>query len=154
VYQVLKLPPPGTWNDLARPELAGWVAMANPLSSSSAAVSYSMVLQRHMADQEDLLLPTRPDLKALSGPDRMKNPEYKAAVAKGWRNGMGTLTLIAANARYFTDSGTQPPSDVASGDAAAGIGCGPTSQPLIVGALGHAISPQGRARKCRGTVTK
>jgi len=121
VYQVLKLPPPGTWNDLARPELAGWVAMANPLSSSSAAVSYSMVLQRHMADQEDLLLPTRPDLKALSGPDRMKNPEYKAAVAKGWRNGMGTLTLIAANARYFTDSGTQPPSDVASGDAAAGM---------------------------------
>jgi iron(III) transport system substrate-binding protein len=51
----------------------------------------------------------------------MKDPEYKAAIARGWRTGNGTLLLIAANARYFTDSGTQPPNDVANGEAAVGM---------------------------------
>lgn len=121
VYSVLKIPAPATWTDLARPELAGWIAMANPASSSSAAVSYSMVLQRAMADEEAALLATRPELKAKSTAERMKDPEYKAAIARGWRTGNSTLLLIAANARYFTDSGTQPPNDVANGEAAAGM---------------------------------
>jgi ABC-type glycerol-3-phosphate transport system substrate-binding protein len=34
---------------------------------------------------------------------------------------MQQLVLIAANARYFTDSGAQPPNDVSEGDAAAGV---------------------------------
>jgi hypothetical protein len=34
---------------------------------------------------------------------------------------MGTLQLMAANARYFTDSGSQPCNDVGNGEAAAGV---------------------------------
>ncbi|MFN4244429.1 MAG: ABC transporter substrate-binding protein [Tepidisphaerales bacterium] len=121
VYRSLGLPPPTTWSDLADERLFGWVAMANPASSSSAAVSYSMVLQRAMADVEEPLLKQRPELAALSGPERMRDAGYKAAVAEGWRRGNGTLLRIAANARYFTDSGTQPPNDVANGEAAVGM---------------------------------
>jgi ABC-type Fe3+ transport system substrate-binding protein len=121
VYQGLGLNAPKTWADLGRPELAGWIALANPMSSTSAAVSYAMCYQRAMADEEDALLKTRPDLAKLPGPERLKDKEYKAAVARGWHRGMGQLLLIAANARYVTDSGSQPPNDVANGDAAAGM---------------------------------
>lgn len=121
VFGALGLESPQMWTDLADPRLFGWVAMANPASSSSAAVSYSMVLQRAMADAEAVFLAEHPDFKEKSGPDRMKNPEYKAVVTEGWRRGNGTLLRIAANARYFTDSGTQPPGDVANGEAAVGM---------------------------------
>lgn len=118
VYAGLGIPAPESWPDLTRPDLQGWLALANPQSSSSAAVAYSMVYQRAMADEEEAFLKTHPDLVKASTAERMKNADYKAAVARGWHTGMGRLMLIAANARYFTDSGTQPSWDVANGDAA------------------------------------
>lgn len=121
VYQRLGLELPKTWVDLTRPELASWLALANPFTSSSAAVSYSMCYQRTMADEEAALLPHRPDLAKLPPAERLKDKEFKQAVARGWKKGMGYLTLMAANAKYITDSGSQPPNDVGNGEAAAGI---------------------------------
>jgi ABC-type Fe3+ transport system substrate-binding protein len=117
----LDLPSPVTWKDLSVPALAGNVALANPTSSGSAAVSYMAVLQRAMADADEAQVAARPELASLSLADRMKDPAYKAALSRGWSAGQSTLLLIAANARYFTDSATQPPNDVANGDAAAGM---------------------------------
>lgn len=121
VYSRLKLPPPETWKDLAREELAGWIALANPTSSSSAATAYSMDFQRAMADEEVLYLKDHPELTKLSTKDRMKDAGYMTAIKRGWKRGMGELLLVAANARYITDSGSQPPNDVANGDAAAAM---------------------------------
>lgn len=121
VYRRLDIPAPITWTDLARPELSGYVALADPMSSSSAAVSYSMVYQRAMADAEETYLQSHPELARLSDLERMKDREYFQAIKGGWKQGMGQLLLIAANGRYITDSGSQPPNDVANGDAAAAM---------------------------------
>lgn len=121
VYSRLNLPAPQAWNDLAREELTGWIALANPTSSSSAATAYSMDFQRAMADAEAVYLQTHPELAKLSTKDRMKDPGYMTAIKQGWHRGMGELLLVAANARYITDSGSQPPNDVANGDAAAAM---------------------------------
>jgi hypothetical protein len=61
-FKVAGLPEPLTWTDLTVPELAGRVALANPLSSGSAAVAYVMILQRHMADAEEAFLKDNPEL--------------------------------------------------------------------------------------------
>lgn len=121
LYARLNLPSPTRWSDLARPELANLVALADPTRSGSAAVAYMMVLQRAMADAEAELLARRPDLKERVPADRAKDAEYRDAIAKGWKRGMGQLVLIAANARYFTDSANLVPKDVSTGDAAAGM---------------------------------
>ena len=144
LYAALDLPPPDEWADLAEPELAGLVALADPTQSGSAAVAYMMVLQRAMADAEERALDELPILRDLPqatlddvGGSRDLGatlaeldvtPEqgsalrrYHAALAEGWQVGMGQLTLIAANARYFTDSASQVPTDVSQADAAAGM---------------------------------
>lgn len=151
VYKGMGLPAPARWDDLARPDLSGWVALANPASSGSAAVAYSMVLQRAMADEEPALLARRPELAKMSTSDKMKDKEYKATVTAGWKKGMAKLTLIAANARYFSDSATQPPADVSAGDAAAGVaidfygriyeGTTPGREKLVVPVAATAITP-------------
>ena len=115
VYGSLGLPAPSRWHDLAEPRLSGWVALADPTHSGSAAVAYMMVLQRAMADAEEAYHAAHPGLLNKTA------PEYQSAIAAGWHRGMGQLLLIAANARYFTDSSTQPPNDVGNGDAAAGV---------------------------------
>lgn len=116
----LNLPPPTTWADLGDPRLAGYVALADPTHSGSAAVAYMMVIQRAMADAEAEVFLAQPALKALPKADLAKNPAYQAALAAGFRKGMGQLLLIAANARYFTDSAPRVPNDVGNGEAAAG----------------------------------
>ncbi len=165
VFQQMKLSPPSTWSDLTDRRLAGQIALANPLSSGSAAIAYSMVFQRAMADREREIFKAHPalatkelkpvlaeaikkfDLNKCFGPTEEEKagklaPEvlgklqanraalaanradvqaYVEALATGWHEGMGRLLLIAANARYFTDSATQPPADVGTGDASAGI---------------------------------
>jgi ABC-type Fe3+ transport system substrate-binding protein len=121
MYQVLNLPPPKTWSDLADPRLAGWVALADPTHSGSVAVAYMMVLQRAMADAEGKFLANHPKLRDLPPSELHAREDYQQAIDRGWHTGMGTLLLMAANARYFTDSATMPPMDVANGDAAAGV---------------------------------
>jgi ABC-type Fe3+ transport system substrate-binding protein len=121
LYATLKLPAPTRWDDLARPELAALVALADPTRSGSAAVAYMMVLQRAMADAEADFLKQHAELGSVPTTELATRADYQAALAAGWKRGMGTLVLTAANARYFTDSGPQVPSDVGNGDAAAGI---------------------------------
>jgi ABC-type Fe3+ transport system substrate-binding protein len=121
LYARLNLSPPTQWADLAKPELANLIALADPTRSGSAAVAYMMVLQRAMADAEADVLARLPKLKELSSADRAKDADYRAAIAAGWKRGMGQLVLIAANARYFTDSANLVPKDVSTGDAAAGM---------------------------------
>ena len=121
VYGSLGLPPPAGWHDLTHEKLSGLVALADPTHSGSAAVAYLMVVQRRMADAEAEVLLREPKLKDLPGADRNRHPLYQAALAAGWKKGMGELLLIAANARYFTDMADQVPHDVGNGEAAAGV---------------------------------
>jgi ABC-type Fe3+ transport system substrate-binding protein len=118
VYRLLGLPPPEAWSDLARPELAGLLALADPTRSGSAATVYMMVLQRTMATAERRWLDQNP---APAGVDLESLPGYRAALASGWKEGMRALVLMAANARYFTDSGSRPCADVGDAESAAGI---------------------------------
>jgi iron(III) transport system substrate-binding protein len=121
LFETLGLPKPTRWEDLASPKLAGFVAGTDPMRSGSVAAAYMTILQRAMVDAEEALFASRPDIKAMPKADREKNADYKAAIDKGWKTGMGTLLLMAANARYFTDSGSQPCNDVGNGEAAAGV---------------------------------
>jgi iron(III) transport system substrate-binding protein len=121
IYRGLGLPEPKTWHDLTEPRLAGQLALADPTHSGSAAVAYMMVIERRMADAEEALFIEQPELRQLSQAQREANPAYIAAIAAGWKRGMSELLLIAANGRYFVDSGPHVPNDVATGDAAAGI---------------------------------
>ncbi|HEY8943636.1 MAG TPA: extracellular solute-binding protein [Polyangiaceae bacterium] len=117
LYRTLGLPAPKTWQDLTRPELAGLLALADPTRSGSAAIAYVMTVQRAMADAERAFLNQAPRFAGL--PEEA--PGYRAALAEGWKRGMRTLVLMAANARYFTDAASQPPNDVGNGEAAAGV---------------------------------
>lgn len=120
VYGSLGLPAPSTWSDLARPELAGLVAVADPTRSGSAATAYMMVLQRAMAAAERVYLEQHPALAA-PGADPESSEGYRAALGQGWKEGMRVLLLMAANARYFTDSASRPLADVGNAESAAGV---------------------------------
>jgi len=74
-----------------------------------------------MADAEQELFTTEPRFVTMPAAQRKKDPEYQAAIPRGWKRGMRDLTLIAANARYFTDSAEIVPTDVSRGEAAAGM---------------------------------
>ena len=117
LYDALKMPAPSRWADLADPKLAGLVALADPTHSGSVALAYMMVIQRAMADEESIYLHKH----TLSRVENKHDPAYQSALSRGWKRGMGQLLLIAANARYFTDSASQVPTDVGNGDAAAGV---------------------------------
>jgi len=74
-----------------------------------------------MADAEQQLFEQDPALEKLNRKELNRRPDYREAIARGWRRGMGQLLLIGANARYFSDSSEVPPTDVARGEAAAGV---------------------------------
>ena len=156
VYASLNLPTPTTWDDLAKPELFGLVALADAAHSGSSAVAYMMVIQRAMADAELALFQQHPELKLLPRPVLSKRGDYQAALAAGWKRGMGQLLLIAANARYFTDSSEVVPNDVGRADAAAGMAIdfyarveegivGPDRAKFIAPRAATAITPDGVA---------
>ncbi len=111
LYGQLGIEPPETWTDLTRPELHDLLVLADPGKSGSAAVAYVMVLQRAMADAEEAFL---------AGGGEAGTSDYDAAVSAGWDKGMADLLLIAANARYFTDSASAVPAEVSHANAAAG----------------------------------
>lgn len=121
VYASLGLPAPEVWEDLARPELAGLVALADPTRSGSAALAYMMVLERAMADAEERWLEMNPAERSRPSAELDSNPGYRRAIAEGWKRGMGTLLSMSANARYFTDQGSRPCVDVGDGEAAGGL---------------------------------
>jgi iron(III) transport system substrate-binding protein len=124
-YAALQLPAPDSWDDLARPELKGLLALADPTRSGSAAVVYMMVLQRAMETAERGWLRAHPELgdgeRSALRPADESSPGYRDALARGWKEGMRTLLLMAANARYFGDSASRPCVDVGDAEAAAGV---------------------------------
>jgi ABC-type Fe3+ transport system substrate-binding protein len=104
-------PEPTSWRDLARPELIGEVALADPTRSASVASALEMIVQEQMQRRLEALRADEPDEKLREA----------RAVREGWVEGLRLLQLASANARYFTDSAQKVPTDVAQGDAAAGI---------------------------------
>jgi ABC-type Fe3+ transport system substrate-binding protein len=124
-YEALQLPAPDSWDDLARPELKGLLALADPTRSGSAAVAYMMVLQRAMETAERSWLREHPELgygeQSELRPADESSASYQEALARGWKEGMRTLLLMAANARYFGDSASRPCVDVGDAEAAAGV---------------------------------
>lgn len=101
--------PPERWEDLADPRYLGEVALCDPMKSGSVAMAFENVIQQAMHRRVDRLGPNAaPGLVA-------------AAVREGWTDGLRTIQLMGANARYFTDSSQKPPIDVADGACAAGL---------------------------------
>ena len=47
VLKMMKLPEPKTWEDLANPELLGWVSSADPRHSGSIHMMYEIILQAY-----------------------------------------------------------------------------------------------------------
>ena len=124
VYRALNMREPSAehgWEDLTDPRLAGLLALADPEHSGSSAVAFQMVIQHRMALAEKELLQHDAEVAQLKPAERTQHPRYKAAIAAGWKAGMSELLRIAANARYFSDSSTLVPMDVAQGQAAAGM---------------------------------
>lgn len=98
---------PQTWADLGNPQLFRKVALADPTKSGSAAKAFEMVIQQAMA-------------KATAGLPE-DSTRFNEALSLGWAEGLGIIQAAAANARYFSDSASKVPMDVALGDAAAGM---------------------------------
>lgn len=98
----LGVPPPRRWEDLGDPAFAGYVALADPTKSSSVGRAFEMMIQERM--QQVIR-------------EKGDTPEARE---EGWQRGLNLLQSMAANARYFTDSASKVPHDVAQGDAAAG----------------------------------
>ncbi len=98
----LGLLPPKEWGDLGNPAYAGYLALADPTKSGSVGRAYEMIIQEQM----QRVIREKGD-----------SPE---SLEEGWRRGLNVLQRLAANARYFTDSASKVPHDVAQGDAAAG----------------------------------
>jgi ABC-type Fe3+ transport system substrate-binding protein len=101
----LGIKPPREWSDLADPRYEGALALSDPTKSSSMAKAFENIIQQQMQLR----------LAALGA------AQEKRAVSEGWDAGMKLIQILAANARYFTDSSQKPPIDVAQGDCAAGI---------------------------------
>lgn len=99
----LGIPAPKGWSDLGDPSYQRGIALADPTKSGSVAKAFEMLVQQQIHQELE------------SGKSK------EAACVDGWRNGMNLIQRISANARYFTDSATKVPHDVAQGDAIAGM---------------------------------
>jgi ABC-type Fe3+ transport system substrate-binding protein len=116
--------PPARWADLADPVYLGQVGVADPTKSGSVAKAFEMIVQQqcdeavHAAGYSDEQIDAAEKSIAAGQP---ASPEYQAAVERGWLAGIRLVQRIGANARYFTDSASKVPVDVAAGDATAGL---------------------------------
>ena len=105
---------PAQWRDLADPRFYGQLALADPGRSATVTKAFEMLIQQEMQEAIARLTQNSGNLKNAQ--------EIEAAgVREGWRNGMNLIQRISANARYFSDSSSKIPLDVARGDAAAGM---------------------------------
>ena len=94
--------PPRRWEDLGDPAYAGYIALADPTKSGSVGRTYEMMIQEQMK-------------RVIK-----EKGDSKESREEGWKHGLNLLQAMAANARYYTDSASKIPHDVAQGDAAAG----------------------------------
>lgn len=100
----LHMRPPQRWRDLANPDLFGSIALADPTKSGSVARTFELIVQEQMSH-------------VLSSDYAF----YDENLARSWKGGLNLIQDMAANSRYFTDSATKPPLDVAQGNAAMGM---------------------------------
>jgi len=94
---------PDQWINLTDPRLFGQVALADPTKSGSVTKAFEMLIQQQIRQVLDSGVPE------------------EEAVQQGWERAMQMILKIGANARYFSDSATKIPHDVAQGDAEAGM---------------------------------
>ena len=104
---------PTTWDDLADPRLFKNIALADPTKSGSVTKAFEMVLQQKM--QEHIAVNKTP--RAGESAERHR----QRILNEGWDKGMRLIQKICANSRYFSDSASKIPHDVANGDAAVGM---------------------------------
>lgn len=105
---------PRQWRDLADPRLYGQLALADPGRSATVTKAFEMLIQQEMQEAIQRLT---------EKPGRLSTPAEieKEGVRQGWLAGLALIQRISANARYFSDSSSKIPLDVARGDAAAGM---------------------------------
>lgn len=92
-----------SWEDLAREELVGEVALTDPSVSGTFTMAFEIIIQYHIQ-------------KALN-----QYKDKSKAVQIGWLEGIKLIQKISANGRYFTDAATKPVLDVTAGDCLAGM---------------------------------
>lgn len=134
---------PSEWSDLADPRLMGQVALADPTKSGSVTKAFEMIIQQQMQREIG---------KLRGNPGKLRTPEEieTEGVKRGWEAGFQLIQRITANARYFTDSSTKIPLEVARGDAAAGMTIdfyGRSTEEEVRAADGHSrigfVTPEG-----------
>ncbi len=106
------LEPPTQWSDLADPKYFGGIALTDPTKSGSVARAFEMLIQQQIHETM---------ANSLRRPGKTQEQYNLRVRSEGWDKGLNLIQKIAANARYFTDSSTKIPRDVAQGDAAAGM---------------------------------
>lgn len=106
--------PPVHWGDLGAPRLRQLIGLADPTKSGSINKCFEMLIQEQLARRVDAAQAAAPDGK-------LAPAATQAALAAGWADGLNLIKRIGGNARYFTDSASKIPRDVATGDLAAGM---------------------------------
>ena len=99
----LDLPEPTRWDDLGDPRYRQSLALADPTKSGSVAKAFEMLIQEKIHHHLNSGIPR------------------EEALELGWTEGLQLIQRIAANSRYFADSASKVPHDVAQGNAAAGM---------------------------------
>ncbi|MFH1969420.1 MAG: extracellular solute-binding protein, partial [Verrucomicrobiota bacterium] len=105
---------PQGWTDLTDFSYYRLVALADPTKSGSINKAFEMLIQEQLRAEL-----TKRGVSA--GQAATAASAAPAAFAAGWRRAFGVIRRIGANARYFTDSASKVPLDVAQGAAAAGM---------------------------------
>jgi len=101
---------PKRWADLANPRLAGHVALADPSKSGSANKAFEMLLQQAMQSAVQR-----------AGSPAPNSAEERAALARGFDDGMRLIRRIGGVSRYFSDQAGKVVQDVQNGSAAVGM---------------------------------
>ena len=120
---------PAAWDDLADPRLFRQVGVADPTKSGSIAKAFELIVHQKCRQRvaaagfDDARVDAyEKAIRAATGaPPANIPPAYQQAIERGWLDGLGLVQRICANGRYFSDSASRVPIDVASGNAAAGL---------------------------------
>lgn len=110
--------PPEQWTDLTHPAYFRNIAMADPNQSGSVTKAFEMLMQQQIQRAVKAAL-AAPDHAQLTSEGKRRRKQ--SAIEQGWIDGLTVIQDIGANSRYFTDSATKIPHDVAQGEAAAGM---------------------------------
>jgi iron(III) transport system substrate-binding protein len=108
--------PPTSWRDLADPRYRGQIAVADPTKGGSVVKAFEMIIQQEM---RAALIAAKAEIEAT--PLKQRPERERKALNEGWMEGLRLIQRIGANARFFTDTSTKVPRDVADGIAAAGM---------------------------------